>query len=131
MSNNQITTRTAKVYIEDGIIHKDFLPNAEESIEDAKEAWEAVKILSAGHPRCMLVDFTELRKMDPKARAYYGEQDTWQTVAACAGVTRSFIGKVISNFFLGFNRTPNPTKLFNNKEEALNWLKKYNNQTHH
>lgn len=124
MARTEINTRIAKIYLdEDGIIHKEFLANAEENIEDAQEAWAAVKELSDGQARPMLVDFTQLRKMDPKARSYYGEQETWQTVAACAGITGSFLGKVISNFFLGFNKTPNPTKLFNDKNEAMVWLK--------
>jgi hypothetical protein len=123
MAHSEIKTRIARIYLDDqGIINKEFVPGSEESLEDAKEAWAAVTKLSNGKACPMLVDFTELRKMDSKARTYYSEQETWQTVTACAGITRSFVGRVISNFFLGLNKTPNPTKLFNSKEEALAWL---------
>ncbi len=32
---------------------------------------------------------------------------------------------VIGNFFIGFNKSPMPTKLFTSEPEALEWLKEF------
>jgi hypothetical protein len=119
-------TRTARISLgEDGIIRKIFLTNAQETLKDALECEEIIKQLSAGQKKPMFADFTGLRSMEPDARAYYTSNRPSELLSACAGVTKSKIGKVISNFFIGFNRPPSPVKLFNDEEEAIEWLKKY------
>lgn len=119
-------TRTARIWLgEDGIIRKIFLENAQETLKDALECEEITKQLSDGKKRPMFVDFSALRSMDPEARAYYTGDQAGALIAACAGVTKSKIGKVIMNFFIGFNRPPSPIKLFTSEEEAIEWLKKF------
>jgi hypothetical protein len=119
-------TRTARISLgEDGIIRKVFINNAEETLKDALESEEIIKKLSAGQKRPMYADFTGLRSMDPEARAYYTGERAGALISACAGMTKSKIGKVISNFFIGFNRPPSPVKLFTSEDEAIEWLKKY------
>lgn len=123
---NTHETRTARISLdEDGIIRKIFLENAQETLTDALECEEITKQLSAGKKRPMFVDFTALRSMDPDARAYYTGDRAGALISACGGVTKSRIGKVISNFFIGFNRPPSPVKLFTSEEEAIEWLKKF------
>lgn len=123
---NMHVTRTAKISLgEDGIIRKIFLENAQETLQDALDSEEITKALSGGKKRPMYVDFTALRSMDPEARAYYTGDRAGALISACGGVTKSRIGKVISNFFIGFNRPPSPVKLFNSEEDAIEWLKQF------
>ena len=119
-------TRTARISLgDDGIIRKIFLENAQETLKDALESEVIIKQLSSGKKRPMFADFTALRSMDPEARAYYTGEQAGALISACAGVTKSKIGKVISNFFIGFNRPPSPVKLFTSEEEAIEWLKRF------
>lgn len=44
---------------------------------------------------------------------------------ADAFVIKSMAQKILANFYIKINRPERPTKFFNNKEEALIWLKQY------
>ena len=44
---------------------------------------------------------------------------------ADAFVIKSLAQKILANFYLKINKTERPTKFFNKKEEALDWLKQY------
>ncbi len=121
-----VTTRTAKLWLgDDGIIRKVFLQNADETLQDALESEEVIKKLSGGKKRPILVDFTALHSMDVQARDYYISNRAGSLLAACGGVTRSMIGRVISNFFIGFNKPPTPVKLFKTEQESIEWLKQF------
>jgi hypothetical protein len=122
----QVTTRTAKLWLgDDGIIRKIFLKDADETLQDALESEEVIKKLSLEKKRPILVDFTGLHSMDPEARDYYISDRAGSLLLACGGVTRSMIGRVISNFFIGFNKPPTPVKLFKTEQESIEWLKQF------
>lgn len=122
----EILTRSSKVWLgEDGIVRKQFLPNADETEADAKEAWDAIEKVSLGQKRPLLVNLTGLHSMDAGARAYYESDQAANVISAGAGLTSSAMSRVIGNFFLGFNRSRHPIKLFNSEPDALNWLKNY------
>jgi hypothetical protein len=121
-----VETRTARLWLgEDGIIRKIFLPNAQETLADALESEEVIRKISGGKKLPILVDFTALRGMEPDARDYYISERAGSLLAACGGITRSMIGRVISNFFIGFNKPPTPVKLFSTEEQSIEWLKQF------
>ena len=126
MQSEPVTTRTAKLWLgTDGILRKIFLNNADETLQDALESEEVIKRLSGDKKRPILVDFTALHSMDVAARDYYISDRAGSLLAACGGVTHSMIGRVISNFFIGFNKPPTPVKLFKTEEESIEWLKQF------
>ncbi|MBL7717653.1 MAG: STAS/SEC14 domain-containing protein [Flavipsychrobacter sp.] len=119
----EITTRTERIKIEDsGIIDCVVLDNAVVSLEDARENIEAVRILSQGGSRPVLVDITRSRGISRDARAYLAGDETARYQSACALVVGSPLSQLIGNFFLGFNRTKFPIKLFHGQDEAREWL---------
>ncbi len=123
---NAVETRTARLWLgEDGIIRKIFLPNAQETLADALESEEVIRKISGGKKLPILVDFTALRGMDPDARDYYISERAGSLLAACGGITHSMIGRVISNFFIGFNKPPTPVRLFPTEEQSIEWLKQF------
>ncbi|MES2504114.1 MAG: hypothetical protein V4534_04465 [Myxococcota bacterium] len=125
-NSNEVTTRTARLWLgEDGILRKVFLKNADETLADALASEDIIKRISGEKKRPILVDFTALHSMDQDARDYYVSERAGTLLAACGGVTRSMIGRVISNFFIGFNKPPTPVKLFGSEEEAITWLKQF------
>lgn len=44
---------------------------------------------------------------------------------ADAFVIKSMAQKILANFYIKINKPERPTKFFNNKEEAINWLKPF------
>lgn len=44
---------------------------------------------------------------------------------ADAFVIKSMAQKILANFYIKINKPERPTKFFNNKEEAIIWLKQY------
>lgn len=44
---------------------------------------------------------------------------------ADAFVIHSMAQKILANFYIKINKPERPTKFFNNKEEAINWLKPF------
>lgn len=126
MEQHEITTRTAKIWLDqDGIIRKVFHPEAQETLKDALESGEAIAFFCKEKKRPLFVDFSPVRSMDVEARAYYSGQEVGPAIAAVAGMTRSKLGKVIGNFFLGFNKPPTPGRIFTDEQEALRWLKTF------
>ena len=71
--------------------------------------------------------FPHLTNMDKGGRDYLSSDDAKEGILATAMVTNSIIGRVIINFFLKLNNKNNqdfPNKVFNNEEDALEWIKK-------
>jgi len=101
----------------------------EHSLEDARASVQITMRLSAGVPLPMLIDFTNVRGMRRDVREYYTSEECSVLVTAVAIMTRSSIGRMVANFFLGINKTRVPTRLFSKPEEAVNWLKTYVPQT--
>jgi len=121
MTTEPITTRTAKVWLrEDGIIQTVIsLPNARESLEDAKANIAAATTLSPGKRRPKLVDMRAVQGIDREARAYY----SGGFATAVALLVGSPVTRVMANFFIGLNKPPVPTRLFTSEDEAVAWLK--------
>lgn len=44
---------------------------------------------------------------------------------ADAFVIKSMAQKILANFYIKINKPERPTKFFNNKDEAINWLKPF------
>ncbi len=88
MKGPMITTRTANIWLDaDGIMHKEFLPNAQETIEDARESGEIMRKLSSNKRTPLLVDFTQVRGVTPEPRAYYSDSEAAYLVLAFADIT--------------------------------------------
>ena len=72
MTPEIFTTRTAEIWIrEDGITQTVILPNAHETLADAKEIVAATVGINHGKPASILVDIRGVRSIDREARAYF------------------------------------------------------------
>ena len=124
MSNEEIVTRTGRTWVgEDGIIRAIHLPNAVETLADAKENMAATAKISGGKRRPALVDLRAIKSIDRDAREYYGRGDQAEVIAAAALLISSPISRVIGNFILALNTPRIPAKIFTSEAEALDWLR--------
>ncbi len=107
----------------DGILHIKCEPNTHMTIEEGKASTKMGLELIDGKPRPLLCDLTNVVKMTRDCRQYFAGPEHATIFSKCALIISSPISRIIGNFFLRANRPLKPTRLFTNKEEALNWLK--------
>ncbi|MCK4764636.1 MAG: STAS/SEC14 domain-containing protein [Candidatus Aminicenantes bacterium] len=122
-----ITTETCKSWLgDDGIVWSIMLPQAVETIETAKKNTAAGVTLSGGKKRPLLLDMSKIKSMNKEARDYYARGDKRESCEkAVALIIKSPISRILGNFFLGFNKPTEPTKLFTDEKKALEWLKTF------
>lgn len=126
MHTNERTTRTARVWwLEDGIICARALPGIVQTLADAQENAQAEEYLAGGQRHALLVDMREIRSQDREAREFYAQPENTRSQSAVAILIGSPISRVIGNFFIGFNKPPVPTRIFNNEADALAWLREF------
>ena len=73
----------------------------------------------------IFIDATSVTKVTKEARVFLSSDYGTKQVTAAALFIESPIAKMIGNFLINVNKPNVPTKLFTNKEDALNWLKSY------
>ncbi len=110
---------------EDGIVRTRVKENAEITLELAKENTEAVNSFFTGKKFPILIDSRGIKSMSREAREHFSTKGRDPKTNAFGIVIGSPISRVLGNFYLGINKPPVPTKLFNNEEDALQWLKQF------
>ncbi len=79
-------------------------------------------MLAAGKPRPFLIDISKVKTMSREAREFYSRSELKEAINAVAILTNSSVGKYVANFFLMLTTQAVPTKMFNDSEEAMEWL---------
>lgn len=126
MGNNEVTTRTQQIVLEEsGIVKCTAFDNIAMTLEDAIENVAAVKTLAKGKKVPVLVDLSNTISASKEARAYFTKPEVAEIQSACAMIVKSLLSQMVGNFFLGLNKTRFPLKLFKNEEEARTWLANY------
>ena len=124
MEEKIIETSVANCWrIDPGINVLVFKNGAEAGLPDLEENFAAVKQLNNGEPSPLLLDITKLKYMDREGRAYSARKETVSDIQALAILIGSSVGRMLGSFFLGLNKPPYPTKLFTDKDEAIEWLR--------
>jgi hypothetical protein len=108
----------------DGIARTKIKPGSSITITHARENSLAVNSLP-GPKFPLLIDSRDIRSMTKEAREFFSTNGRETKINSMAVVINSPISRVIGNFFLGINKPPVPTRLFDNPEDAANWLKQY------
>jgi hypothetical protein len=70
-------------------------------------------------------DSRRVKDFEKDARQYLASDENTKYVSAGAILISSQLQKIIGNFFLFINRPNVPSKLFNEKNEAIAWLNEY------
>jgi len=131
-SDNPIfVTKVAKIsIIEEGIClvtldtsKQDFMGK-----EEALEIIEGILSICKQKPHLILTDARMAEgRVEPIAREIISKHVEYSKIRiAEAFLINSLANLLIANFYIKFNRPPNPTKVFNNLESALEWLRSQN-----
>ncbi len=122
---SEVVTRTCRMWLrQDGILHNVDTPGLDHSLADAEENVAAYARIFGGVRRPLLVDMTGVKAISREARACYASQ-THPYICAVALVVGSPLSRMIGNFFLGLNRTAQPTRLFRTADDATTWLAQF------
>ena len=125
MSNNVIENLFGKIFLEDGIIH--FIRNSNNDIDltGAKLCTEHSKIVSKGIPSPTYVDISRIKDAPIEVRQHFASEEALGHITAIAIFVNSSLTAFMANTFLIFGKPVRPTRVFNDKESALQWLEGY------
>jgi hypothetical protein len=77
-----------------------------------------------GKKVCAIMDISDSTPMSPEAREH-NQKTLPQIFKAIAFITRTALGRMLINLYLGLKPSPFPTKVFSNEKDALKWLSEY------
>lgn len=95
----------------------------EQTLDSMKEDFKVFKEWSKEKKYGFLVDSRRFSKFDIDCRIY-AQKNCPQFSTKYAVIISSGISSFLANIFIYLTKPVIPTKLFNNKADALNWLKK-------
>jgi hypothetical protein len=110
---------------EDGIACTKVKKGSEVTVEYARENSNAVNTLLKEKKRPLLIDSRGIKSMTRDARNQFSTKGRETQTLAFGIVIGSQVSKVIGNFFMGINKPAVPTRLFDNEEGAIQWLKQF------
>jgi len=108
---------------ENGILYA-LSKNTPRTLERQKENYQFIKKITGNHKVCLLCDTTNSSLQGKETRDYSATQLP-NYFHAMAVISKSAIGKFLTNVFLKLKNQPVPITFFNNEIEAKEWLKKY------
>ena len=120
-------TRCSKAWlIENNIIFVECKANAEIQLEDAKEDMElSEKLVAEINYFATIIDTANIKSISKQARDWYSQaQNDNPRNVSVALIVNSFYTRIIANFFLGFKNSRTEMKIFNEKDDAIEWLYK-------
>lgn len=71
-----------------------------------------------------LFDITKVKHSTKEARDYLANEGS-ELVAASAILVNSPVVRMMANFFIMVNKPNNPTRMFTDKESAIEWLSQF------
>ncbi|MBL7934085.1 MAG: STAS/SEC14 domain-containing protein [Bacteroidia bacterium] len=109
----------------DGICRTKTKPLAEINVEEAIENSNAVNSFYTVRKFPLLVDARNIKYITKEARKQFAITGRETSITSFALMVNSPLSRVIGNFFMGLNKPAVPARLFDNEDEAIQWLKKY------
>jgi hypothetical protein len=115
--------RIGKVHIRpDDIYEIELKPNEMMTLADAHEIRQAKMQLTGGKECPNLFLMGTFGIPDHQVRAYASTEESKAYRTADAIVIHSFAQKMVANFYMSFHKPPVPTRFFQTKAAAVEWL---------
>lgn len=108
----------------DNIIELHFGTGFSGSVGDARNMVSVFKKLSGRFKPSLLVICSEDNTFSKEAREYTASKEVSEVLKADAFVIKGLALRIVGNGYLKINKPSRPTRLFNSKEEAIDWLKR-------
>ncbi|MET3176721.1 UNVERIFIED_ORG: hypothetical protein ABIB52_004596 [Arthrobacter sp. UYCu721] len=104
---------------EDGIIHLLWDSKVKIEATDAHAAMATVNIIADGAEYPLLVDMTATASLSRQARSVFGIRCAASRIGLLGS---SPVDRILANWSMGLQNLPCPTRFFNSRTEAINWL---------
>jgi hypothetical protein len=120
----EITTKSGKAWIEDGVIRSRVLIDSEYTLEHAIDDAEALRKLAKKieGKKLLLVEPKNVLKISSKTRRFQITEGP-KIVDKIAQIVENPVTRTIGSFYLGLSKMSIPIKMFNEVDEAIKWLK--------
>jgi len=120
----QIELRTTIISLrEDGIVQMDMKEADEFLLQDAKDCAEVIKRFAAQKKVAILSIVNFYITMDKDVREFWASEVLENYIACEAFVVQNVSMKMITKFYILFNKPKRPSQIFATEKSALTWLK--------
>ena len=109
----------------DGILHSHTSSAINFDIESMKQFNVVMAKMLNNQPAPLLITLDEFAIPPDDVRDYWAKKESCPLSLADAYVAVSLSHKLIGSVYLKFNKPGRPTKIFTNKEDAVEWLKSF------
>lgn len=110
-------------YLEDGIIENYIKPSQTIDCDDVQEMQKQNRSMSQERPYTLLVIPGDSSTVTKEARELIASKGMVGIKLAKAFVLNSLAHKIVGNFYLTVNKPHLKTKIFTDREKALEWLR--------
>ena len=107
----------------DNIVQIECKANTVMTLEEGKLSTRKIAELIQSNPLPLLCDLTNVVKMTHDCRNHFAGAEHAEVFSKCALIIKSPISRIIGNIFLGANKPLRPTRLFNDLDKGLDWLR--------
>jgi hypothetical protein len=114
----------ATFWMEAGIVYFVYKENASIDLQAAKQIVEDRIRFQKQVDFPIYCDIRGMKRADKAARDFLAKEGSSYTKGV-AIIVDSPMTKIIGNFYLGLNKPTTPTKMFTDKEEALEYLSQF------
>lgn len=108
----------------DNIIELHFQEGFSGTVDEARNMVAMFKKLSGKFKPSLLVIYSEDNTFSKENREYIASKEVSEVLKADAFVIKGLALRIIGNGYLKINKPSRPTRLFNSKEDAIDWLKR-------
>ncbi|HXU27517.1 MAG TPA: hypothetical protein VN698_09820 [Bacteroidia bacterium] len=109
----------------DGILHSHTSSAINFDIDSLKQFNVVMAKMLNNQMAPLLITLDEFAIPPDDTRAFWAKKESCPLSLADAYVTTSLGHKIIGNAYLKFNKPGRPTKIFNSKDDAVEWLKTF------
>lgn len=122
--SESIDFQYGSIVIRNGIMQCTFNPLDELDLKITKHLVKKRLEHSKGISYPCLFDITQIKQSTKESRDYLANEGN-ELVTASALLVNSAVIKMAANFYISVNKPVKPTRLFVEKEAALEWLAQY------
>jgi hypothetical protein len=117
----------ATMVVKNGVLYCKYKTDMFIDLEAAKIVVEQRKQATGYTTTPILVDATQVVKMNKEARNHFASLEGSELISAAAILVESKVSTFLANFLIKVNlqKTNMPLRLFTSEQEALEWLLKY------
>ena len=126
MKHSYIENEHTEMWLEDDIIHVVYKPHLKSiDMEVAQKMVSNRLKISNGISRPIFIDTSNAKEINKEAEEHMATGDAMKYLNATALLVHNRVSKLVANFYISISRPKIPTKVFTDKQKALEWLKHY------